>query len=262
MRDLFQVALRGADGYLSTAVTAVDPAGGHAVLLHYFSTLSPVTAQDLENELIHSSLLCSNSSCVFSTDSYHSMSLCDLEMCDPSSTVCLWRDGLVSCDCREGYYQFHAGDRSCTACPSGFRWKDDRCLRCPFGFSGFSCEEPFLLTVVIESCVSCVLLVLFFTLLHSYIRRKKPTKPSLMDSVIRGAPSDEHIIRLPRAQFSWRNNWEWEEPPVSQMASTRPDKDPVLEFPEIRLKTFGDSPRAVVSSPQRGSHNLAFISDN
>ncbi|XP_075436575.1 uncharacterized protein LOC142473266 isoform X2 [Ascaphus truei] len=263
---VFQSVLGNIDGYLSTSVPEQNPGEESVVILHYFSALYPVTAQHLQDALMLQHLLCTRGGprCVtaaFIGDSYQSLSLCNFEMCDSSSSACLCQDGLVTCDCRPGYYKLHADDRSCRACDTGFQLKENRCLRCPFGFSGFNCDEPFLLTVVVESFISCVLLILFITLLIFYFRRKKPpARPTFLDSIVLGVPADQQVHRLPRAQFSGRNDWGWAEPTVN-VHPERASTDHVLEPSDFQLKTFGESQKCGPSSSYQGSHNLVFISD-
>ncbi|XP_063309001.1 protein HEG-like isoform X4 [Pelobates fuscus] len=264
VKTVFHAGLGSIDGYLSTSIQQLDLQGGHMVVLHYFSTLFPVTEQILQDALTQSATLCMEAdySCVLSTDSYQGFSLCEFGLCDPPVSTSECQNGLIFCVCREGYYKSHPWDHSCKACGSGFQWKDGDCLRCPFGFGGFNCEDSFLLAVVVESCVISVIFPMLVVLLFHYIRgKKKPAKPFIADSIIVHVPSDQQVFTLPRAQLSWRSNWEWEQPPLGR-ETAHPDKDPVLEPARIQLKTFGESSRSHIWNPSHGSHNPSFISDN
>lgn len=42
------------------------------------------------------------------------LSLCELQPCDPTSTVCLPQEGLALCACRPGFRSAHPMDRACT----------------------------------------------------------------------------------------------------------------------------------------------------
>ncbi|XP_063781351.1 protein HEG-like [Pseudophryne corroboree] len=194
---------------------------------------------------------------------YLGLSLCDFAICDPSSSECESHAGLVTCDCRQGYYKNSPTDRICRACASGFQRTEDQCERCPLGFGGFNCEESFLLAVIVESCVGCVLLASLIALLIIYLRRENAQKPRFMDSIVLGIPMEQQEIRLPRAQFSWRREWEWDDLTAKTPTDIQQGPpDDISEAPEIQMKTFGEFARSPAASPYRGSHNLAFISDN
>ncbi|XP_056374805.1 mucin-13-like isoform X2 [Hyla sarda] len=263
---LFQKVLGHVPGYLSTSITNVQLDEGLVTIVHSFSTLYPVTEEDLWGALSVSPLFCTepHPGCVspLSSDNYQGLSLCDFDVCDSSSSDCRSHGGLLTCECRRGYYKFSPTDRSCRgetasrACGSGFRRTENGCDRCPIGFGGFDCEESYLLIVIVESCVGCVLLVSLITLLVFYFRRKEPQKPTFIDSIILGVPTDQPSVRLPRAQFSWRREWEWNEPQEKVLADVHQQ-----DGPAIHMKTFGDPARFSSPNTYHGRHNLSFISD-
>ncbi|XP_068091481.1 protein HEG-like isoform X2 [Hyperolius riggenbachi] len=268
---LFRGVLGHLPGYLSTSLSPVQPSDGQVTIVHSFSMLHPLTEKTLWEELKHSALLCDegSDSCVslLTADTYHSLSLCEFAMCEPASSNCQSQSGLVTCECRQGYYKFNPSDRSCRACDSGFRWAGMECLRCSLGFGGFNCEEPFLLAVIVESCVGSLLLVSQVTLLFYYLRRKKKKKPkpTFMDSLILGVPTDQPALRLPRAQFSWRREWEWMEPAGQNLQNVHQGATKLEQLPkppDIPMTTFGNISRSSVASSGIGSHNLAFVSDD
>ncbi|XP_077124091.1 uncharacterized protein LOC143781384 [Ranitomeya variabilis] len=264
VRMLFQDVLCHIPGYVSTSITDVQLDEGHVTIVHSFSMLYPVTEEDVWRALTVSPIFCDDphDGCVspLTRDNYQGLSLCDFDVCDFSSSDCHVHGGLVTCDCRRGYYKFSPTDRSCRECGSGYRRTESGCERCPIGFGGFNCDESYLLAVIVESCVGCGLLVSLITLLVFYFRRKKPQKPMLMDSIVFGVPTIQPSIRLPRAQFSWRREWEWNEPPEK----VQTDIDQEAASPEgsaIHMKTFGDPARFSAPSSHHGRHNLSFISD-
>lgn len=259
---LFRNVLSHIPGYLSTSIADVQLDEGLVTIVHSFSTLYAVSEEDVWRALTVSSLLCTepHSGCVspLTSDDYQGLSLCDFAMCDSSSSDCHSHGGLVTCECRRGYYKFSPTDRSCRACGSGFQRTGSGCERCPIGFAGFNCEEPYLLAVIVESCLGCVLLVSLITLLVFYFRRKEPQKPMFIDSIVLGVPTDQPSLRLPRAQFSWRREWEWNEPPEKILTDVHREADSP-EGPAIPMKTFGHPARFSAPNSYHGRHNLSFI---
>ncbi|XP_040287296.1 protein HEG-like isoform X2 [Bufo bufo] len=264
VRVLFQNVFGHIPGYLSTSVTDVELDEGHVTIAHSFSTLYPVSEEDVWSALTVSPPPCAepHPDCVspLTSDNYKGLSLCDYDMCDSSSSACLIHGGLVTCECRPGFYKFSPMDRSCRECGSGFQWTENGCKRCPIGFGGFNCEESYLLVVIVESCVGCVLLVSLITLLVFYFRRKVPKNPTFIDSIVLGVPTDQPSLRLPRAQFSWRREWEWNEPPGKVLTDIHQEAAS-QEGPAIHMKTFGVPARFSAPNIDHGRHNLSFISD-
>ncbi|OCT73628.1 hypothetical protein XELAEV_18032590mg [Xenopus laevis] len=111
---LFQEVLGTIDGYLSTSVFNLGRS--HVTILHQFSTLSPVTEQLLKDTIAPQPCQGQDQGCVLSLreDSYQALSLCDFALCDPFSSDPQCHRGLVTCSCRQGYFKFSSGDRSCT----------------------------------------------------------------------------------------------------------------------------------------------------
>ncbi|XP_071890197.1 uncharacterized protein [Anas platyrhynchos] len=143
-----------------------------------------------------------------------SMSLCELQPCDPISTVCLPQEGVALCACRPGFRSAHPMDRTCTACRPGSRLRDGVCERCPFGFSGFECEEPLLLALVLVSCCggALLLLLLLLLLLGGRSRRPPPPPPSPLPDL--GALQfPARGLSLPRVQPCGTPEVEHPEPP-------------------------------------------------
>ncbi|XP_077349773.1 uncharacterized protein LOC143997825 isoform X3 [Lithobates pipiens] len=267
--ELFGGVFGNLRGYLSTSVTGLQPSEGHMTIVHSFSMLHEITEEVLREELTVSALRCEegNGSCIslLATDVYQSLSLCDFALCDSSSSDCQSHAGLVTCKCQNGYYKFDPSDRSCRACESGFWWTEGQCQRCPLGYGGFNCQEAFLLVVIALSCVVSVLLVSLVTVLFYYFRKKKKTKPTFMDSLVLGVSTDQPVLRLPRAQFSWRREWEWTDQPGKILEDLHREGTVLNQNSEpsdIQMRTFGSISRTSVPTFNRGSHNLAFIGDN
>ncbi|XP_044860294.1 protein HEG-like isoform X1 [Mauremys mutica] len=149
LESLFQPILGQLDAYLSSSVLDLQPHSQAVTVLHSFSARSSVTARQVDGAIAGFWARCqaSDPACSFLRDtvSYQSLSLCELQPCDPVSTACVFQDGLAQCPCRPGYHPGPAPGptmgRACTACGSGFWLRDGVCARCPFGFGGFQCEE-------------------------------------------------------------------------------------------------------------------------
>ncbi|XP_072010546.1 uncharacterized protein [Engystomops pustulosus] len=264
VRHLFGNVLGHIPGYLSTAVINVQLEDGHVTIVHSFSSLSPVAEEDVWGVLAVSPLFCAapypGCASLVTNDNYQRLSLCDFDICDSSSSECHSHGGLVTCECRRGYYKYSPMDRACRACNSGYKWTEHGCERCPIGFGGFNCEESYLVVVIVESCVGCVLVASLITLLVFYFRRKAPQKPPFLDSIVLGVPTDQASLRLPRAQFSWRREWEWNEPPGKVLTDVHQEAV-TLDEPVIPMKTFGAPARFSAPNSYHGRHNLSFISD-
>ncbi|XP_053872896.1 uncharacterized protein LOC128830952 isoform X2 [Malaclemys terrapin pileata] len=199
----FQPVLGQLDAYLSSSVLDLQPHSQAVTILHSFSALSSVTAQQVDEAIVGFWVQCqaSDPACSFLRDtvSYQSLSLCELQPCDPVSTSCVFQDGLAQCPCRPGYRPALAMGRACAACGSGFWLRDGVCARCPFGFGGFQCEEPFLLALVGVSCAGGVLLLLLLAALLLLGRAKAlAQRPSLAEPVV--PPFQPQQLSLPRVR--------------------------------------------------------------
>ncbi|XP_053872897.1 uncharacterized protein LOC128830952 isoform X3 [Malaclemys terrapin pileata] len=187
-----------------------------------------------------------------------SLSLCELQPCDPVSTSCVFQDGLAQCPCRPGYRPALAMGRACAACGSGFWLRDGVCARCPFGFGGFQCEEPFLLALVGVSCAGGVLLLLLLAALLLLGRAKAlAQRPSLAEPVV--PPFQPQQLSLPRV----RPPRPLEEVEIRELGhGDRLGPGRVLAAGP-RMKTFqgSQSSPGLAPRPGGGQSNLVFVSD-
>ncbi|XP_035515049.1 mucin-13b isoform X2 [Morone saxatilis] len=104
--------------------------------------------------------------------------LCDKEPCDNKSTKCSSRDGSFTCECMDNYIKTNFSDRICIACSSGTKADgSSKCVACPFGYSGFNCNESWQLTLVIVGSVLGGLLLITLILLP-IVALKSPKKSS------------------------------------------------------------------------------------
>ncbi|XP_039382060.1 protein HEG-like isoform X2 [Mauremys reevesii] len=242
----------------------VWPHSQAVTVLHSFSALSSVTARQVDGAIAGFWARCqaSDPACSFLRDtvSYQSLSLCELQPCDPVSTACVFQDGLAQCPCRPGYHPAPVPTmgRACAACGSGFWLRDGVCARCPFGFGGFQCEEPFLLALVGVSCAGGVLLLLMVLLLLG--RAKALAQgPSLAEPVV--PPFQPQQLSLPRV----RPPRPLEEVEILELG--RGDRLSLGAGRVLaagpRMKTFRGSQSSPSSAPRPGGgqSNLVFVSD-
>ncbi|CAJ0965568.1 unnamed protein product [Ranitomeya imitator] len=133
VRMLFQDVFDHIPGYVSTSITDVQLDEGHVTIVHSFSTLYPVTEEDVWRALTVSPIFCDDPhggcASALTRDNYQGLSLCDFDVCDFSSSDCHVHGGLVTCECRRGYYKFSPTDRSCRECGSGYRRTESGCER-------------------------------------------------------------------------------------------------------------------------------------
>ncbi|XP_053872901.1 uncharacterized protein LOC128830952 isoform X7 [Malaclemys terrapin pileata] len=262
LESLFQPVLGQLDAYLSSSVLDLQPHSQAVTILHSFSALSSVTAQQVDEAIVGFWVQCqaSDPACSFLRDtvSYQSLSLCELQPCDPVSTSCVFQDGLAQCPCRPGYRPALAMGRACAACGSGFWLRDGVCARCPFGFGGFQCEEPFLLALVGVSCAGGVLLLLLLAALLLLGRAKAlAQRPSLAEPVV--PPFQPQQLSLPRV----RPPRPLEEVEIRELGhGDRLGPGRVLAAGP-RMKTFqgSQSSPGLAPRPGGGQSNLVFVSD-
>ncbi|XP_030402475.1 protein HEG homolog 1-like isoform X2 [Gopherus evgoodei] len=137
LESLFQPILGQLDAYLSSSVLDLQPHSQAVTVLHSFSALSSVTARQVDGAIAGFWERCqaSDPACSFLRDtvSYQSLSLCELQPCDPVSTACVFQDGLAQCPCRPGYHPVPANGHACAACGSGFWLRDGICASLPAG---------------------------------------------------------------------------------------------------------------------------------
>ncbi|XP_060136499.1 protein HEG-like isoform X2 [Zootoca vivipara] len=169
IQSSFQHILGHLDGYLGSFARDLKWPSSEVTLFHHFSTRAPVTSRQVAEAVAAFQAQCHESSshvegpaCALLRQAgpYQSLSLCDFDICDSLSTRCSFQDGLVRCSCRPGHFQAHPADRTCTECGSGFWLQNGTCTRCPFGFGGAGCQEPFLLALVVVSGLAGLLLLL------------------------------------------------------------------------------------------------------
>ncbi|XP_042333144.1 protein HEG homolog 1-like isoform X2 [Sceloporus undulatus] len=277
LQSLFQQILGHLDGYLGTSIQELKWPSLEATLMHHFSAWVLVTIQEVEVAVAAFRTRCHDNSSPLSrtpacallrhVGTYQSLGLCDFDPCDSTSATCSSQDGLLRCTCRPGYLQVHPMDHTCAVCSSGFWLQDGTCSRCPFGFSGPGCQEPFLLALVAVSCVAGLVILLLFLLLVVF--RLGRAQPSQEPHSPPQLPLHSPTLSLPRVRPPWTTM----EAPVPH-AGSRPaplpqwwelDGGPRLAADTPSMKTFLGSPRrspsAAAPQPLGGTSNFVFVGD-
>ncbi|KAM7381641.1 hypothetical protein PAMA_012471 [Pampus argenteus] len=117
----------------SNVWSRADPSTTVAALVEViFKANSDITSQQV-GELIEKRVNCD--SC------FNETSLCSNKTCDESVSTCTSENGHFNCTCEEHYIPTNFSDRLCIACPSGQKASGSKCVDCPFGYSGFNCQE-------------------------------------------------------------------------------------------------------------------------
>ncbi|XP_027033531.2 mucin-13b isoform X10 [Tachysurus fulvidraco] len=160
--------------YLGSTVLSLKKGSVIADVENFFSPTSEVTADTVKK---HLSEAIKKPGVLLGANVMYD-NICNKGYCHDESTNCDPGSGLASCTCRDGYIKITQTNQACAACPSGQKAvNQEECKLCAFGFSGFNCEDPYLLILVV---VACVLGTLFLATLTGaivlYTRSKKMTK--------------------------------------------------------------------------------------
>ncbi|XP_029461111.1 protein HEG homolog 1 [Rhinatrema bivittatum] len=183
--QMLNASLLMLDGYYRSAVTETKEAKYIIVSVqNLFSTESNVTTYDVINSVKSFIKACkvathSSESCQFMKQVqffYQAGSLCSLRYpeCDSETSECGDAHGVAQCQCKPGYFKYSKLDRSCRACEDGYKRENGTCVKCPFGFGGFNCRNPYqLITVVIAAAGGGLLLILGTALAVTCCRKSK-----------------------------------------------------------------------------------------
>ncbi|XP_076856303.1 mucin-13b isoform X2 [Brachyhypopomus gauderio] len=195
-------SLSSVPGYLGSTVLKLSelPArinGVSAEVDTFFSSTSSVT-EDSVNVAVTKAI--NSSDGILSGGKISFKTLCSVDYCDNTTTKCNSSDGLATCSCKAEYVISTRMTRACIACPSGEKAVNSKkCERCSFGLSGFNCNEPYLLSVVVVSCILGTLSVSSFIAVI-VIRFRKPKKTNHdKDEINMEFNKPVGIPRIPRA---------------------------------------------------------------
>ncbi|XP_078518883.1 uncharacterized protein LOC144784067 [Lissotriton helveticus] len=159
--------------------------------------------------------------------------------------------------------------RNYTACDCGFQYTNGICERCPFGFGGFNCEEPFLLALVVVSCSAGVFLLLILILVVHLCSRKSKRKetPRLFENTVLGISHHSEAMRLPRVRSVWSRgvdgagvntgfgNY------IVQLGSPSNGSCEVLSPSEVLMRSMVESQKSQGENTLHGQQNLGFDSE-
>ncbi|XP_037400103.1 mucin-13b [Pygocentrus nattereri] len=178
-----------------------------------------LASSDVTDNLVGQLLINATANSGHITD-FTQIDTCTKNYCDEMTTTCDAKDGVISCICKAAYVASTewSTERSCIACPSGQQAVNSKtCEACDFGYSGFNCDEYYLLAVVIISCVLGALLIaaLVVIIVLSCRESKKSTQFS-EDSMNFHKPVG--IPRIPRANHN--SDWEQADLEVTDSGST------------------------------------------
>lgn len=152
------------------------------------------------------------------------------------------------------------------ACDCGFQYTNGICERCPFGFGGFNCEEPFLLALVVVSCTAGIFLLLTLILLVHLCSRKSKRKETrrLFESTVQEVSHHSEAMRLPRVRSMWSRvvdeaggntgsgNY------IVQLGSPSNGICEVLSPSEVLMRSMGESQKSQGENTLHGQQNLGF----
>lgn len=176
-------ALRNQPNYINSTVIKLMSGSIVATVNSFFEPSSPVT-QELVTSAMNTAISdCEKTNCgILANAQYTETNLCDQDPrpCDVDTTECLAKDGTPDCICKPGHISSLYQSRSCRVCPSGYKAQEDMCVRCPFGYSGFNCDDSSLLALVVVACVlgGILLIVILAVLIYICVTRSKKKSSS------------------------------------------------------------------------------------
>ncbi|XP_040924575.1 mucin-13-like isoform X4 [Betta splendens] len=198
------------NGYLESIVVEIQRApttarasqgdGVRATVDIIFEASSEVKSAAVD-KVIQEAFVCTD--CVLAGGEFKMKNLCDSNTCDSETTNCTSTDGVFTCPCNDGYIKTDFSVRMCSACPSGQQANKDSdgCEACPFGYSGFNCNESWQLVLVIVGSVLGGLLLISLILLP--VVAVKGSKKSYEDTET--SYSNPLPIKLPLGQAQAAN---------------------------------------------------------
>ncbi|KAM9462596.1 mucin-13b [Clarias gariepinus] len=168
---------KGNDEYLGSTVLKLEKGSIIADVQNFFSVKSNVNTTFVEGKLQEATNIPNG---ILTGAQSKVKDVCAIDYCDAQSTKCSPQNGLATCSCVDGYIQLTATQQACIPCPSGEQAVDSKtCKPCGFGYSGFNCQESYLLILVVVACVlGALLLGTLIGLAVMFSRSKKTSKNS------------------------------------------------------------------------------------
>lgn len=197
--------LHSDSGYVNSTVLRLSSGSIIAHVQNFYDLKSSATSEQVENLIMQGI-----KEEIEEFESFTRDSPCDLAICDSSTTTCVG-DGL--CTCKEGYISSQFTSNICVSCRNGEKAVNDKCEKCPFGFSGFNCNDPYLLVVIVVSTVLGALLIICIVALTVVsCRDQKESSSPEVDFSSNYGNTELHkptgVPRIPRANpdASWKSN--------------------------------------------------------
>ncbi|KAK7122876.1 hypothetical protein R3I94_019852 [Phoxinus phoxinus] len=207
LRNILGSRIQDQVGYINSTVLSLSNGSIIADVQNFYDLDSDATSETVAN-LIADGMKTQ----IDEYQAFNKISLCDSNTCDQSTTNCEG-DGTISCTCKEGYISSGFTSTSCISCPNGEKAVDKKCEKCSFGFSGFNCNDPYLLVVVVVSTVLGALLIIFIVaLIVVSCRDQKDSSSDKVDFSSNYGNTELHkptgVPRIPRANpdASWKSN--------------------------------------------------------
>lgn len=268
--DALGSALRKDPSYIESRVLELRSGSVIASVDNIYQLNSATNQKSFEADL-KESIDCNNCGLLGGAE-FNDTDLCQMKPkpCDLDTTECYTSDGIVSCPCQTGYIRSNFSQRSCSACPSGQKAKDNACVKCPFGYSGFNCNDSSLLAVVVISCVLgglLLILLLAFIIYGSRTKKKDYSSPYPPAQETRTTWSNDNIPKIPRASANISAQWDPTQLEMTESGSTRalvtkerPGNGMMGSYDDMR--TFTSKNQSRYSYLVQGQDNPHFISDD
>ncbi|XP_077057313.1 mucin-13b [Siphateles boraxobius] len=252
LRDILQ----NDNGYLNSTVLSLSSGSIVADVQNFYDLKSDVTAEEVKNLIIQG---------YKEKIEFIRVSPCNLGMCDSSTTFCKEEGlGTVKCTCKEGYIRNQFTSHLCISCLNGEKAVNDKCEKCSFGFSGFNCNDPYLLVVIVVSTVLGALLIIFIlALIVVSCRDQKESSSPKVDFSSNYGNTELHkptgVPRIPRANpdASWKSdNLEMTNSASNQALVTRDRPESKAHHSDYEDVSYGGQvPSAYSGYGGRGGEN-------
>ncbi|XP_066554638.1 mucin-13 isoform X1 [Amia ocellicauda] len=267
--EVLREILEKQEGYVESVVQKLESGSVVATVQNIYDISSNVNEKTVNSAILNKIQSCNVICGVFDGAEYQAKSLCDLNVCDPISTDCHSTDGTANCKCKPGYRELIYTNKSCGVCPSGYKASGTNCVKCPFGYSGFNCDESYLLAVVVISCVLGGLLVIVTLAFCCFCCRS--SKDSSYRSPYPAEDSltwpKQEVPRIPRASTNWDHpQMEMSENGSTHVLVNKPQQgngvDESYDLDIDDMKTFKGKNQSRYSYLCHGQENPYFVADD
>ncbi|XP_051994913.1 protein HEG homolog 1-like isoform X3 [Xyrauchen texanus] len=238
------IALHNQPNYISSTVLRLMP-GSVVASVNSFFELNSQATQDSVIAAMDTAIKECKDCGILANATYMKTDLCQQEPspCDLDTTECAFREGLAECPCKMGHVPSPYQRKSCTVCPSGKKAQGEKCVPCPFGYSGFNCDDSTLIALVVVACVlgGVLLIVILAVLIYLCVTH-------------RWKKSKEHVYNTPNPAEEFTSTWS--SPgiisiPRATVSASNDANDTTLEMTE------GAGKRNSHSNGLAGSYDLA-----